>query len=195
MDQRAERSGDASPHGSHAEGNPRGRRERIDVKILLGILLALGLAAQAARADDIPRPDPRTLLEQPPLPSLQMELTPPKPGIVHRVFDKKFAAVLVADIVVSVVATKKLKKCRADHGIGPCADGGYGEFTAREILRQIQTGAVSLLSWKIKTLDDRDGSKYKFWWLFPAANAAWNAGGIIQNATKHNWPPRDKDKT
>ncbi len=130
-----------------------------------------------------------------PLPFLQKPLEPPKPGIRKRVFDKKFLAVTAVNIGASVAASFALNKCRHDHGIGPCTSGGYGEFKTREALRQGLTGFLVFTSWKLKQLEDEDGSKHKFWWLFQAANTGVNAGVIAQNASKHHWPARDRDGT
>jgi hypothetical protein len=168
---------------------------------ILIFLLAL-LAASPARAREredrfIPRPDPATLLEQPPLPMLTKDLGdvnpgPPKKGIIGRIFDKKLLFLTAVDVGLSIAATKSLVSCRADHGIGACTDGGYGEFKTREGLRQGLTGFLALTSWELKWIEDQDGDKYKFWWLFQAGNAAVNAGVMIENGRKHFGP---KDKT
>lgn len=117
---------------------------------------------------------------------------PPKATVKARVADVKFWLVTGVNVAVSITATKKLVDCRHDHGIGPCVDGGYGEFKARETLRQGFTGGVTLISFEIKKIEDREDNKYKFWWLLPALNSAWNASGMIRNAS-HSFPPRDKD--
>lgn len=123
-------------------------------------------------------------------PSLQKPVDPPKPTLRHRVFDKKFLFVTAANVGFSIAATRSLVKCRHDHGIGPCTDGGYGEFKTREGLRQGLTGGLAILSYFHKQAEDEDGGKYKFWWLFQAGNTAVNAGVIVQNARKH-YGPRD----
>jgi hypothetical protein len=112
--------------------------------------------------------------------------------IKHRVFDKKFLVATAVSVGLSIAATRSLVRCRADHGIGPCTDGGYGPFTQREVLRQGMTGFLILPSYETKRIEDRDDAKHKFWWLFPAFNAAWNSGVIVQNARKR-YGPKDKD--
>jgi len=111
---------------------------------------------------------------------------------VQRVFDKKFFFLTALSIGTSIAATVTITRCRRDHGIGPCTDGGYGPYTARETLRQVQTGFLILPSYKIKRIEDEDRIKHKFWWVFPAFNAAWNSGVMIENARKH-YGPKDKD--
>ena len=161
---------------------------------LLFLLATASAGAQELMDRDIPRPDPRTLLQQPPMPSLQKDANqdPPKPGIVQRVFDKKFFFLTALSIGTSIAATATITRCRRDHGIGPCTDGGYGPYAQREALRQVQTGFLILPSYKIKRIEDQDGIRRKFWWVFPAFNAAWNSGVMIENARKH-YGPKDKD--
>jgi hypothetical protein len=117
----------------------------------------------------------------------------PKPARRHRVFDKKFLLLTAVSVGASIAASFAIHRCRRDHGIGPCTDGGYGEFKTRETLRQGLTAFLILPSYKIKKIEDEDGGKYKFWWLFPAANAGLNLGVIAQNAGKRYGPKRDKD--
>jgi hypothetical protein len=128
---------------------------------------------------------------QEPMPSLQKEPDPPKPTVLHRVFDKKFLIVTAISVASSVAATYTINRCRQDHGIGPCTDGGYGPFRAREILRQVQTGFLVLPSFKIKQIEDRKEMKHKLWWLFPAINTVLNTGVMIQNSRKHYGPKED----
>lgn len=125
-----------------------------------------------------------------PLPSLQQDvnLDPPKKVIRQRFFDKKAVFLTVVNVGVSIWATLELNECRKDHGIGPCTDGGYGPFKAREILRQGQTGGLTLISLKIKSIEDRNDDKHKFWWTFQAGNIGWNLGVILQNRAKHYGP-------
>src|SRR5690242_10911042 len=78
---------------------------------------------------------------------------PPKHAILHRVFDKKFLFLTALSVGTSIAATITISRCRRDHGIGPCTDGGYGEFNARETLRQVQTGFLIIPSWKIKKIE------------------------------------------
>lgn len=117
---------------------------------------------------------------------------PPKDIRRHRVADWKWWTANIVSVGTSAAATYYLWRCREDHGIGPCTDGGYGPFKAREILRQGQTGAFIGISWKIKEIEDNQGSHYKFWWLFPVGNAAYNAGVMIENARK-NYGPKEVD--
>jgi hypothetical protein len=112
--------------------------------------------------------------------------------IKHRVFDKKFLVATALSVGLSIAATRSLVRCRADHGIGPCTDGGYGPFTQREVVRQGMTGFLILPSYEIKRIEDRDDAKHKFWWVIPAFNAAWNSGVMVENARKH-YGPKDKD--
>ena len=114
--------------------------------------------------------------------------TPPKDIIKHRVTDWKFWTANGVSIGSSIAATYSLVKCREDHGIGPCTDGGYGEFKTREGLRQGLTGGIVLLSFKIKSIEDENNDRYKFWWLLPVGNAAFNSSIIITNASKHYGP-------
>ena len=113
-------------------------------------------------------------------------------AIKHRVFDKKFLLATAISVGVSIAATATITRCRRDHGIGPCTSGGYGEYHARETLRQVQTGFLILPSYKIKRIEDEDGKKHKFWWVLPAINAAWDGGVIAENARKH-YGPKEKD--
>lgn len=115
-----------------------------------------------------------------------------RPVVKHRVFDKKFLAVTALSVGLSVAASFTLARCRHDHGIGPCSDGGYGEFKAREVLRQVQTGFLILPTWKLKSVEDEEGAKHKFWWIFEAANAGLNAGVIAENRSKH-YRPKELD--
>ncbi len=135
--------------------------------------------------------------------SLQKPLDLPKTTIRRRVFDKKFLVVTAVSVGVSIGTSFAVNKCRHDHGIGPCQEGGYGEFKTREGLRQGLTGFLILPSWKLKQIeespvltgakDNGQGAKHKFWWLFPAANAGFNAAIIAQNKFKH-YGPRDHDR-
>ncbi len=113
-------------------------------------------------------------------------------AVKHRVADKKLWISTAISVGASVAASFALNKCRHDHGIGPCTDGGYGEFKTREGLRQGLTGFLILPTFKLKKLEDDDGSKHKLWWLFQAANTGVNLGVIAQNARKH-YGPREKD--
>ena len=115
----------------------------------------------------------------------------PISAIKHRVADKKFWLATGISIGTSIAATITISRCRHDHGIGPCTNGGYGPFQARETLRQVQTGFLILPSYKIKAIEDRNNDKHKFWWLFPAINAGLDSGMIIQNARKHYGPKAD----
>ncbi len=158
------------------------------------IVLFLAVAIPAA-ANEIPRPDPRTLLQQPPMPSLQKDTNPdpPKKTIKQRLFDKKAIFLTAANVGTSIWATLAIRKCRADHGKGPCADGGYGPFGWREGLRQTQTGGLAILSLKIKSIEDADGDKHKFWSTLQAGNIGWNLGVIAENANRRFGPKREKD--
>lgn len=113
---------------------------------------------------------------------------PPKSVFRQRLFDKKLVGLLAADIGVSIASTRSLVRCRADHGIGPCNDGGYGEFKARETLRQAQTATLDLCAIFLKRAEDKQDGR-KFWWLFPTFNTAWNASNIARNAF-HTYPPK-----
>lgn len=116
----------------------------------------------------------------------------PLKAIKPRVADLKFWIVTVADVAISIAATRKLVNCRHDHGIGPCVDGGYGEFKTREGLRQAFAGGATLISFEIKKIEDSNDDKYKFWWALPVGNIAWNASGMVRNAT-HGFPPKEKE--
>jgi hypothetical protein len=77
--------------------------------------------------------------------------------------------------------------------VGGAAAEGSGEFKTREVLRQGLTAFLILPTYKIKKIEDEDGAKHKFWWLFEAGNIGLNAGVIAQNAGKHYGPKRDRD--
>jgi len=145
------------------------------------------LAQQSSAA----KPQPERPSYLPPLSDLQKAPDPPKPGFRHRVFDKKFLLVTAVSVGVSIAATRSLTRCRADHGIGPCTDGGYGEFKAREVLRQGLTGFFILPSYKVKSIEDNQGCKHKFWWVFPVVAIGMNAGVMVQNQSKHYGPKVD----
>jgi hypothetical protein len=117
----------------------------------------------------------------------------PKAPVKHRIADKKFWLLTAASVGASVAASFAVNRCRRDHGIGPCTDGGYGEFKTREVLRQGLTAFLILPTYKIKKIEDEDGAKHKFWWLFEAGNIGLNAGVIAQNAGKHYGPKRERD--
>jgi hypothetical protein len=121
-------------------------------------------------------------------PSLQKPVDPPKPTILHRVFDKKFLVVTAINVGVSIGTTLAIAKCRQDHGIGPCQDGGYGPFPAREALRQGLTGFLILPSFKVKAIEDRDNDKHKFWWLIQTVPVAINTQILVSNRLKHYGP-------
>ena len=95
-------------------------------------------------------------------------VTEPVPAVKHHVFDKKLIILTAVSIGVSIATSSTINRCRHDHGIGPCSDGGYGEFKAREVLRQVQTGFLVLPTFKIKKIEDDRQSKHKFWWLIEA---------------------------
>ncbi len=114
------------------------------------------------------------------------------PAVKHRTFDKKFLVWTALSVGASIAVTATLTRCRHDHGIGPCTDGGYGEYKTREVLRQGLTGFLILPAYKIKKIEDEDGSRHKFWWLLPAFNTGANATIIAQNALKR-YGPREKD--
>lgn len=109
-------------------------------------------------------------------------------AVKHRVADKKFWISTAISVGSSIAASATINRCRHDHGIGPCTDGGYGEFKTREGLRQGLPAFLILPTYKIKQIEDEDGSKYKYWWLLQAANAGVNVGVIIQNKRKHYGP-------
>lgn len=109
-------------------------------------------------------------------------------AIKHRVADKKFWISTAISVGTSIAASATINRCRRDHGIGPCTDGGYGEFKTREGFRQGLTGFLIFPTYKIKKLEDQGGTKYKFWWLFQAANAGVNIGVIVQNRRKPYGP-------
>lgn len=113
---------------------------------------------------------------------------PPKDTIKTRVADWRFWTANGISVGTSIAATRTITKCREDHGIGPCNAGGYGEYKSREFLRQAQTGTLFFISLKIKGIEDENHDRYKFWWLLPLGNAAYNAEVIITNATKHFGP-------
>lgn len=116
----------------------------------------------------------------------------PIPVVKHRLIDKKFVALTLLNIGVSVAATKSLVACRADHGIGPCTDGGYGPFPAREAVRQAFTGTMALISLKLKSIEDKGTYRFKFWWIPQAVSIGVNAGVMIQNASK-NYKPKERE--
>jgi hypothetical protein len=113
---------------------------------------------------------------------------PPEPKPAARVTDKKFWMLTGLNVGLSVAATRSLVACRADHGIGPCTDGGYGPFNAREVLRQVLTAATIPISWKIKSIEDGNHDRHKFWWVMQAIPIGINSGVMIQNAVKHYRP-------
>jgi hypothetical protein len=115
----------------------------------------------------------------------------PKP-VVRRILDKKFLLQTALNVGISIAATRSLAACRRDHGIGPCTDGGYGEFKAREVLRQGMTLASIPLSFKIKSIEETNQDKHKFWWIIQAVPIGINSGVMIQNASKH-YGPKEKD--
>lgn len=159
------------------------------------LLASLALTSRAQELADryIPRPNARTLLQQPPMPSLQKDVNPdpPKQGIRQRVLDKKFLLATAISVGASIAATATISRCRRDHGIGPCTDGGYGPFTQREVIRQALTGFLIWPSFEVKRIEERDGADHKIWWIFPTFNAAWSSGVIIQNASKHYGARKD----
>lgn len=117
---------------------------------------------------------------------------PPTPAAKPAVADLKFWLLTGANIGLSVARTKSLVRCRADHGIGPCTDGGYGEFKAREIIQQGATAGSIILSYFHKRAEDRDGSSPKFWWIWQGGSIALNTGVIVTNASKH-YGPKERD--
>lgn len=110
----------------------------------------------------------------------------------HRVFDKKFIFVTALSVGVSIAATVAVSRCRHDHGIGPCVDGGYGEYKQREALRQGLTAFLIWPSYRIKQIEDSEGSEHSWWWTLQAANTALNIVPIAINARRH-YGPRDRD--
>jgi hypothetical protein len=117
---------------------------------------------------------------------------PPEPKAAARVTDKKFWMLTGLNVGLSVAATRSLVACRADHGIGPCTDGGYGPFNAREVLRQVLTVATIPISWKIKSIEDGNHDRHKFWWVMQAIPIGINSGVMIQNTVKH-YRPKETD--
>lgn len=117
--------------------------------------------------------------------------TAPKPALKHRVTDFKFWLANGASIGSAIAANKTIGDCRRDHGIGVCAGGGYGEFHAREGIRDGTAGVLALVSWKIKSIEDDGDYHHKFWWVFPVGNTAYNLVPIIQNVTRSYGPRQD----
>jgi len=128
-----------------------------------------------------------------PIPQMAKDTSqmPTKSAIKRRVTDGKFLLANGLSIGASVAATLTITRCRRDHGIGPCLDGGYGDYKAREGVRQAQTGILFGVSWAIKRIEDEDGSRHKFWWIFPIGNAVYNTAIVTVNATRHYGPRED----
>jgi hypothetical protein len=158
------------------------------MKILVAFLsVFLFIASARANERTVCIEDICRTVQEGPLPDMAQEL--PKPA-AHgpRIADLKFWLATGINIGVSVATTWTIARCRADHGIGPCQDGGYGEFKTREGLRQGLTGGLTLVSFEIKKIEDTNGDRHKFWWLFPVGETAVNASVIIENAARHFGP-------
>ncbi len=119
-----------------------------------------------------------------------LNAVPPKPAAKARVADWKFWAVTAGTIGISVATTKSLVDCRHDHGIGPCVDGGYGEFRAREVLRNGLAVGINLITYQINRIEDDEDHKFKTWWLMPVGVTAWNAATMVRNKV-HTYPPKE----
>lgn len=121
------------------------------------------------------------------LPSPSREL--PKPTSRVRVADKKFWLVAGLTVGTAVATTLTVNRCRRDHGIGGgCADGGYGEYRAREALRISLAAGMMALAWPLKRIEDSEDHGIKVWWAMPAAVAAWNASTILRNRARSFGP-------
>ena len=112
----------------------------------------------------------------------------PLDAIKHRVLDKKFWTVTAINVGLGIITSRAIQKCRADHGIGPCQDGGYGDFNAREGVRQAFVIGMELPAFKVKQIEDEQPSKHKTWWAILAVPIGINTEILVANRLKHYGP-------
>ena len=85
----------------------------------------------------------------------------------------------------SLLATREIHKCRQEFGIGPCPNGGYGEFRTRMALNfGISVGLGTLSHFWHKDCDCKES-------FIPTTGViVWNTVTAIQAAT-HKGPHAD----
>lgn len=172
---------------------------RITIVSILLLLLAAGAEAQngyrwaPSRCESgLCRP-----VVTSPLPSPTARLAAALPHgpvatVKRRVADWRWWVVTGVTVGTAIVTTRTIDRCRTDHGIGPCVDGGYGEYRAREALRISLAVGINAVSWPIKKIEDEDGRRFKTWWLLPAGVTAWNASTIARNRAR-TFGPRETE--